>query len=176
MALVEEVVNRGCCLYEKSYPVLVDEDVRLGEPAAHVFQFKSCSRAVTQDVLDHHIPAIDSSQQVVLLSVVKKKTSTPAATRTRQNSNASGNDIEPTNILNQCIFQWAVTNPTQVTAAKAAATANTKYSWISDVDRDRLGRDCEAQSARMKELIASSGFSNKLNSALRAAKTKLGPV
>lgn len=59
--------------------------------------------------------------------------------------------------------------------AKAAAIANTKYSWISDVDWNKLALGCEAQLARSKQLVDGKEFSDKLNAVLSAAKSKLAP-
>jgi hypothetical protein len=77
--------------------------------------------------------------------------------------------------LNQCIFQWGVINPTQASVAKAAANVNTKYSWISNIDWDKLALGCEAQLARSKQLIEDNAFSDKLDAVLSAAKSKLAP-
>jgi hypothetical protein len=86
-----------------------------------------------------------------------------------------GNDAELSNILNQCIFQWAVVNSEQVMVAKAAALADKDYKWAADFDWDRIGRGCEGQLARSKGIIAGDAFSRSLDSVIAAAKKKLGP-
>lgn len=58
---------------------------------------------------------------------------------------AGGNDVELKNILNQCIFQWAVLNQEQVLVAKTAALLDKQYKWAQDWDWDALGRRCEGQ-------------------------------
>ncbi|KAK9559986.1 hypothetical protein V6Z77_005620 [Aspergillus fumigatus] len=81
-----------CSRYDHSYPYLINNDPRLGDPAARTFQFVSCSGAVTADVLDKQNPKISGNQQVILLSI-------------------GGNDAELSSILNQCIFGWAALAP-----------------------------------------------------------------
>lgn len=61
----------SCSRYDHSYPYLINTDERLGDPAKRKFQFKSCSGAVTKDVLEKQIPSIDSGQQAILLSIGK---------------------------------------------------------------------------------------------------------
>lgn len=85
-----------------------------------------------------------------------------------------GNDAELSNILNQCIFQWAVLNPNQVDVAKAATFADSKYAWAKNFDWDSLGLGCDGQLARTKQLIAGDAFSKSLDSVISAAKAKLG--
>jgi len=58
----------ACSRYDHSYPYIINSDGRLGDKASRNFQFKSCSGAVISDVVDKQIPAIDSNQQVILLS------------------------------------------------------------------------------------------------------------
>lgn len=60
--------DSDCARYDHSYPYLVNGDERLGDPTKRKFQFESCSGAVVQDVIDDQIPALDSGQQVILLS------------------------------------------------------------------------------------------------------------
>lgn len=76
------------------------------------------------------------------------------------------------NILNQCIFQWAVLNPEQVAVAKAAALAK-DLDWAADYDFSTLGLGCAGQLARTQSLIASDAFSSNLDAVLNAAKAKL---
>jgi hypothetical protein len=58
----------GCSRYDHSYPHLLNDDDRLGNPAARKFQFLSCSGAVINDVLNKQIPNLEDNQQVILLS------------------------------------------------------------------------------------------------------------
>ncbi|KAF7164134.1 hypothetical protein CNMCM5623_008824 [Aspergillus felis] len=91
------------------------------------------------------------------------------------NPKSGGNDAELSNILNQCIFQWAVLNSEQVTVAKAAALADPNYKWAADFNWDAVGRGCEGQLARTKGNIAGDAFSRSLDSVIAAAKQKLSP-
>ncbi|GAT25369.1 fibronectin type III domain protein [Aspergillus luchuensis] len=90
------------------------------------------------------------------------------------NSKSSGNDAELSNILNQCIYQWAVLNPTQVLVAKAAALANLEYGWMADIDWDALARGCDGQLEHTNRLINADAFSKSLDNVIAAAKKKLG--
>ncbi|KAJ0413256.1 fibronectin type III domain protein [Aspergillus carlsbadensis] len=146
-----------CSRYDHSYPYLVNQDERLGDPAGRTFQFKSCSGAVIADVINDQIPLLSSNQQVILLS-------------------AGGNDAELENILNQCIFQWAVLNPEQVTVAKTAAILDEEnYGWAKDFDWDKIGRGCQGQLARTKSIVAGAAFTTSLDKLLSAARRKLAP-
>jgi hypothetical protein len=58
----------GCSRYDHSYPYLLNNDDRLGNPASRKFQFLSCSGAVIDDVLNKQIPNLEDNQQVILLS------------------------------------------------------------------------------------------------------------
>jgi hypothetical protein len=58
-----------CSRYDHAHPYLIHHDDRIGDPAARTFQFKSCSGALTADVLGEQIPAIDAGQEVILLSI-----------------------------------------------------------------------------------------------------------
>lgn len=51
-----------------AYPMMVNDDPRLGDPRSRNFQFKSCSGAVTTEILERQIPDISSNQQLILLS------------------------------------------------------------------------------------------------------------
>ncbi|PYI01923.1 fibronectin type III domain protein [Aspergillus sclerotiicarbonarius CBS 121057] len=113
------------------------------------------AESVIADVINNQIPNINGNQQVILLS-------------------AGGNDVELSNILNQCIFQWAVLNSNQVTVAKAAALTDPKFTWAGSYDWDSLGLGCDGQLARTKSLIAGDAFSKSLDSVISAAKAKLG--
>jgi hypothetical protein len=61
----------ACSRYDHAYPNLVHQDEQLGDPTARKFQFKSCSGALTTEVLSDQIPALDANQQVILLSIGK---------------------------------------------------------------------------------------------------------
>lgn len=49
----------------------MNTDSRLGDPSKRKFQFKSCSGAVTSDVLNIQIPSLDSGQNAIMLSIGK---------------------------------------------------------------------------------------------------------
>ena len=83
--------------------------------------------------------------------------------------------MELTNILNQCIFQWAVLTPAQAIVAKLAALLDKQYWWADGYDWDALARGCEGQLARSETLVESTEFSKNLDSVIAAAKAKLGP-
>ncbi|KAJ4415694.1 hypothetical protein N0V82_007187 [Gnomoniopsis sp. IMI 355080] len=85
-----------------------------------------------------------------------------------------GNDVQLTNILNQCIFQWALLNQVQVAVAKAVAFKE-GIDWPQDFGWDATGRGCEAQLELTQALIDSSSFSSSIDSVINAAKVKLAP-
>ncbi|KAH1912574.1 hypothetical protein KXW47_007499 [Aspergillus fumigatus] len=146
-----------CSRYDHSYPYLINNDPRLGDPAARTFQFVSCSGAVTADVLDKQIPKISGNQQVILLSI-------------------GGNDAELSSILNQCIFGWAALAPEAVKMAKEAALKNPDlFPWAAGFDWDSLAHGCENQLDRTRDIIAGAAFSKSLDSVIAAAKGKLSP-
>ena len=62
-------VDWACSRYDHAYPYLVNNDPRLGDPTKRTFQFLSCSGAVTSDVLEKQIPALNANQQVIMLSI-----------------------------------------------------------------------------------------------------------
>ena len=93
--------------------------------------------------------------------------------RTNARGVLGGNDAELSKILNQCIFQWAVLDACQVTLAKTAALADPDYAWAKSYDWDALGRGCDRQLARTREIIASDAFSKSLDEVISAAKLKL---
>lgn len=88
-------------------------------------------------------------------------------------TSVGGNDVELTNILNQCVFQWAVFNWEQVEVAEVASAFDDKYDWAEGYDFEALGRGCAGQLSRSANLIASSDFSNSLDAVLSAAQAKL---
>ena len=61
----------SCSRYDHAYPYLINNDPRLGDPEERTFEFKSCSGVLAMDILDEQIPALDSGQQAILLSVAK---------------------------------------------------------------------------------------------------------
>ncbi|KAL4983900.1 fibronectin type III domain protein [Aspergillus falconensis] len=146
----------ACSRYDHSYPYLIHTDERLGDPDSRTLQFESCDGADLDNVINEQIPNLSGNQQVILLS-------------------AGGNDAELTNILNQCIFQWAALNSDQVAVAKAAVLADPDYAWLKDFDWDSTGRGCDGQLARTENIIKGVAFSKKLDSVIAAAKRKLGP-
>ncbi|KAF6833212.1 hypothetical protein CPLU01_05731 [Colletotrichum plurivorum] len=143
----------ACSRYSHSYPMFVDADPRLGDPKSRKWQFESCSGAVTNDVVENQIPRIDGSQDAILLS-------------------AGGNDVQLLEILNQCIFQWAVLTDSQVLIAKAAALKE-GIDWAEDYDWDKLAVGCDGQLAASDKLIDSSVFAENLDKVIDAAKSKL---
>ncbi|KAL2859377.1 SGNH hydrolase-type esterase domain-containing protein [Aspergillus pseudodeflectus] len=150
--------NQSGVRYDHAYPYLIHQDERLGDPGTRNFQFKSCSGAVTKDVLETQIPAIDNDQQVILLSI-------------------GGNDLELSNILNQCIFQWATITKTQALLLKLEEIkqwlTGQKYKWAELVDADVLSRGCDGQLDLAQTFIDSSEFSSNIDKVLEAAKGKL---
>ncbi|KAE8332768.1 fibronectin type III domain protein [Aspergillus sergii] len=144
----------ACSRYDHAYPYLIHNDERLGDPDARTFQFKSCSGAVIEDVINDQIPNISGNQQVILLS-------------------AGGNDAELSNILNQCIFQWSALKAVEVNEAKTVALANQDYTWAETFDWDSLGYGCEGQLTRTRNIIDGDAFSIRLDSVIEAAKEKL---
>ncbi|XMA20860.1 hypothetical protein WAI453_013651 [Rhynchosporium graminicola] len=143
-----------CSRYDHAYPNLINNDPRLGDPANRKFQFQSCSGAVIADVINTQIPLINPNQQVILLS-------------------AGGNDIGLLEIMNQCIFQFAVLNAEQVIVAKYEAFTNKKFKFAEDFDFDAAGMGCEGQLEASRKLIDSPTFSSNLDALLQAAKNKL---
>lgn len=79
--------------------------------------------------------------------------------------------MELTNILNQCIYQWAAFNPEQVAVGKLAELKG--ESWAEFIDFDKFGRGCEGQIRISLELIESSWFSEQIDKTIEAAKEKL---
>ncbi|PGH17920.1 hypothetical protein AJ79_00819 [Helicocarpus griseus UAMH5409] len=143
----------SCSRYDQAYPNLINNDARLGDPGARKFQFKSCSGATTEDVLEKQIPSLDKDQQAIILSI-------------------GGNDVELSNVLNQCIYQWAVINQEQVALAKATAL-DRMFEWATGFDWEALGRGCAKQLDHTRSLIEGEAFSSNVDKVLEAAKTKL---
>jgi hypothetical protein len=130
---------------------------------------------VTSDVLQKQIPSLNSGQQAILLSIGN---SVPKYLRSFKECKLTdllgGNDIQLVDVLNQCIYQWAVLNQEQVIVAKLAAL-DKKYEWAADYDWDKLGLGCAGQLDQTQSLIASNSFSNNLDAVLNATKAKLAP-
>ncbi|KAH7114166.1 SGNH hydrolase-type esterase domain-containing protein [Dactylonectria estremocensis] len=147
----------ACSRYSHGYPNIVNSDGRLGDESKRTFEFKSCSGAVMDDVLDTQIPELSSDQQFILLS-------------------AGGNDAELVNILNHCVYQWATFNSYQWLVAKLAETFDEElHPWIKKLDIGSLARTCEKQLEISQGLIEDDAFSNKIDAVLKAAKAKLAP-
>ena len=83
-----------------------------------------------------------------------------------------GNDVQLTNILNQCIYQWAVANQAQASTAKLAAL-DKDWAWASKWVWDAMGRGCEKQLEHTQSIIDSPEFSSKIDRVLEEAKKKL---
>ncbi|KAK2783961.1 hypothetical protein FQN53_008882 [Emmonsiellopsis sp. PD_33] len=143
----------ACSRYDHSYPYLINHDERLRDPKKRKFQFEFCSGAKSKDVLEKQIPDIDRGQQVILLSI-------------------GGNYDELVNILNQCIYQWAVLTEEQIDITKAAALKG-GYDWAADFDFGHLGRGCQRQLDYTQSLINGDKFSQNIDKVLTAAKFKL---
>ncbi|KAL2076239.1 hypothetical protein VTL71DRAFT_1182 [Oculimacula yallundae] len=141
----------GCSRYKMAHPAIISRDSRLGKPA---FQFKSCSGAVSADIIKNQIPGLDSNQDAILLSV-------------------GGNDVELVELLNQCIYQLSVLNAEQVGLAKVMAELDGDYAWAKDFDFDALGRGCEGQIARTQSIAQSKEFRDSLDQVVNDAKKKL---
>ena len=86
-----------------------------------------------------------------------------------------GNDAELTNILNQCVFQWAVLSQLQVIQANAIIAVDAAYHFLEGTDFGVYGRGCENQLDRSQAIIEGSVFSSAVDSVISAAKAKLGP-
>jgi hypothetical protein len=71
--VLETMPEFNCRRYDHSYPWIINEDPRLGDPAGRTFQFESCSGAVIADVIKDQIPSLDADQQVILLSAGKPR-------------------------------------------------------------------------------------------------------
>lgn len=85
---------------------------------------------------------------------------------------SGGNDVQLLNILNQCIFQWAVLQSNQVELAKAIAIKE-GWDWAVDYNWNTLGLGCQKQLEISAEIIESNTFAESLDDVLSAAKTKL---
>lgn len=91
--------------------------------------------------------------------------------------------MELVNILNQCIFQWAVFNHDQAIVGKIQQAVdklkNVKgFKWAEKFDFDTMSRGFEGpggQLVRSERLIAGKDFSQSLDSVISAAKAKLAP-
>lgn len=104
-------------------------------------------------MLDQQIPIVDDNQKAILLSI-------------------GGNDIGLLDILNQCIYQWAVFNKQQVNTAKAAALKG-DFKWADGIAWDKLGHGCEKQLKVSKSLIDGDEFSGNIDKVLKEAQKKL---
>ncbi|KAK7978042.1 hypothetical protein PG988_005532 [Apiospora saccharicola] len=152
--IVDPASDHDCSRYDEAYPYLVNTDGRLGDdPSKRKFQFKSCSGAVIKDVVEKQIPTLDYNQQVILVS-------------------AGGNDAELTNILNQCIFQWASLTNFQVVLVKAQAKLN-EWGWAINYDFGPVARGCDGQLDYSEKIINSDAFRDGLENVVWAAKTRL---
>jgi hypothetical protein len=82
-----------------------------------------------------------------------------------------GNDVELTNVLNQCIFQWLAPKPGAVSFAKKLAS----LGWVGNSDWDVYARGCEEQLFQTALIINKSSFQESIDKVLAAAKSKLAP-
>ncbi|KAJ3467994.1 hypothetical protein MRS44_005558 [Fusarium solani] len=141
-----------CRRYDHSYPYLVNQDERLGDPGGRTFQFESCSGAVVKDIIEKQIPTISNNQDVILIS-------------------AGGNDAELTRVLNQCIFQWLAFNKAQAVLGFIAELR--KLKWAQGWDWIVNSRGCEGQLGVSQTIIESDAFAKRLDKMLADAKSKL---
>lgn len=106
-------------------------------------------------MITKQIPNIDGGQNVILLS-------------------GGGNDVKLTDVLNQCIFQWAAVSKTQTQVAKAAILLNPAYEWLTaKVDWDAISRGCDGQLDHTGGLIDGLEFTSSLSKLIEHAKLKL---
>lgn len=77
-----------CSRYDKSFPATMNGDPRLGDPAARTFTCLPCSGALIRDTVTQLNAIKSQSQDLITIT-------------------AGGNDAYITDILNECIFQWA---------------------------------------------------------------------
>ncbi|KAJ3549763.1 hypothetical protein NM208_g348 [Fusarium decemcellulare] len=145
----------ACSRYDHAYPYLVNEDYRFGDKSNRNFQFQSCSGAIIEDVRKHQIPALDSDQQVIMLS-------------------AGGNDAELVKILNHCVYQWASFNSLEyVTGKLQESVAEKKIPFAGNIDWEELARGCDEQLKISEGIIDDIEFTAKIETVLYEAKSKL---
>lgn len=80
--------------------------------------------------------------------------------------------MEFVNVLNQCVFQWAVPSLPEVMTAKAAAFDD-GLSWAKSFDWESLSRGCTEQLDYSLDLVRGNRFGERLDKVLGDAKTKL---
>jgi hypothetical protein len=86
---------------------------------------------------------ISSSYYFQLVGTFRSNSTPRPNTLTR---NLGGNDVELTNVLNQCVFQWLVLRSDSVAEAKAATYADNELGGrAGQIDWDAYGRGCEGQ-------------------------------
>nr|UMZ45332.1 hypothetical protein [Paramyrothecium sp.] len=142
--------------YDHSYPYIINQDGRLGDPQSREFQFESCSGAVVEDVVENQIPQLDNDQDIILMS-------------------AGGNDADLLAILNQCIFQWFA--PSKTASGFALMIAKLyDQEWAEAFDWWKNARGCEGQLKISQEIIESDSFAKSLDGMIAAAKRKLSPT
>jgi hypothetical protein len=87
-----------------------------------------------------------------------------------------GNDAELTNILNMCVFMWAVINSHQLTAIELdRLMQETHFDWAGDFDFTPLACSCEEQLKLTEMIVESNDFSTKLDRVVTTARLKLAP-
>lgn len=102
------------------------------------------------------IPRIDGGQDVILLS-------------------GGGNDVKLTDVLNQCVYQWAAVSKAHEKAARLLATQSKPIAIIVDsIDWDAITRGCEAQ-LDFSQTQIDFKLGDSLNSMIELAKKKLAP-
>jgi hypothetical protein len=98
----------------------------------------------------------------------------PTSRPTTLTRDLGGNDVQLTNLLNQCVFQWLVLRADTVAEAKVATYADKELGGrAGSIDWDAYGRGCDGQLLYTQSLIEGSHFSESLDNVLSAAKHKL---
>jgi len=96
-----------------------------------------------------------------------------SATSRLADATIGGNDVELVKLLNQCIYQVAALTPAQAEFAKLAVKLDEKYELIKDFDFDSLGRGCDEQIERTRNIARGYDFANSLDRVVGAARKKL---
>ncbi len=147
-------IDWACSRYSMSYPNILNNDPRLGDPKRREFEFRSCSGAVTREVIDNQVSELASDQQVILLSTGPYRS--PQILPRPKHSHQfflGGNDVQLVNILNQCIFQWASLQKSQGVVSKIAALADQEPFSKLDLDIGAITRTCVEQLDHTQQLI-----------------------
>lgn len=91
-------------------------------------------------------------------------------------SNVGGNDAELTNILNVCIYMFAVINAEQriiIELDRISRGKGSAFRWAENYNFEPISRSCMDQIAYTSNLIESPDFDQKLDMVVNAAKHRL---